>query len=217
MCPFLRLALGPIVTEIMKNKLVSPASERTRTLTSFFELVYIFHRSWINLSIQWKEKRMTTGFCRGQIFLMENATIPDQKNVSTDSGLTFLHPCYYSYQHYKYYGTLSMMGFLHDGLRNSLGGAASLLGPRFYPSYFNENSTFLLYYEKQLLTKGRVKKKRQIIHILCTNQGLFCHDQMSLGEFLDFFFKFVTQFTHVSRHHRAQNRKQKVQVQNKLF
>ena len=132
---------------------------------------------------------MTTGFCRGQIFLMENATIPDQKNVSTDSGLTFLHPCYYSYQHYKYYGTLSMMGFLHDGLRNSLGGAASLLGRVSIPPILMRipHSPLLLYYEKQLLTKGRVKKKRQIIHILCTNQGLFCHDQMSLGKFLDFF------------------------------
>ena len=31
---------------------------------------------------------------------MESAPIPDQKNVSTDSGVTFLHPCDYSYQHY---------------------------------------------------------------------------------------------------------------------
>ena len=31
---------------------------------------------------------------------MESAPIPDLKNVSTDSGVTFLHPFDYSYQQY---------------------------------------------------------------------------------------------------------------------
>ena len=31
---------------------------------------------------------------------MKSAPIMDKKNVSTDSGVTFLHPCDYSYQHY---------------------------------------------------------------------------------------------------------------------
>ena len=43
---------------------------------------------------------MTSGFCRGLILLMESAPIPDQNNVSTDSGVTFQHPYDYSYQHY---------------------------------------------------------------------------------------------------------------------
>ena len=31
---------------------------------------------------------------------MESATIESQKNVSLDSGATFLHPCNYCYQNY---------------------------------------------------------------------------------------------------------------------
>ena len=34
---------------------------------------------------------------------MENSPIPDQKNVSTYSGVTFLHPCDYYYQHVHLY------------------------------------------------------------------------------------------------------------------
>ena len=67
-----RLALGPIVSEIMKNKFVFPSFWINKNL---FELVYIFHRSWINFSIRWKQRRMTPGFCRGQILLMESAPI----------------------------------------------------------------------------------------------------------------------------------------------
>ena len=62
----LRFVLRPIASEIMWNIFFFPlASGQTITLRRFFELVYIFHRSWINLSIQWKQRRVTPGFCRG--------------------------------------------------------------------------------------------------------------------------------------------------------
>ena len=63
------------------------------------ELVNFFHDSWINLSTEQQQRRMTPGFYRCQILLLESAPFEDQKNVSLDSGATFLHPCDYCYQH----------------------------------------------------------------------------------------------------------------------
>ena len=88
----LRFAPGPLVSEILKKVIFFPA---------VFGLHRIVHGSWINSSREQQQRRMPPGFCRGQILLMESATIEDQKNVSLDSGATFLHPCDYCYQHYS--------------------------------------------------------------------------------------------------------------------
>ena len=100
-----RFSLGPIVSEKMKIIFSPQLLDQLEPWEDFFQLVYIFHRSEINLFIQWKQRSMTPGFCRGQILLMESA-VTRRIFLQTIPTNTSLDPIYMCLQ--------TSLGFLID-------------------------------------------------------------------------------------------------------